>query len=257
MKLIGMTGAKVGRLTVLELMPERDKQGKAVWRCQCECGRQVSVTRACLRNGNTTSCGCRRAEICADRSTTHGLKDDERYSVWHNMITRCENPDNNRFQYYGAMGVKVCDRWRHGEDGKHGIVCFFEDMGERPPGLTIDRYPDTNGNYEPGNVRWATPRQQALGRRKKPNVGVQQRPSGKYAATIIQVYLGKLLYLGTFRTQADAIAVRRQAELARDKGIDVRRGVVGLVFIDRGVRLTRGKLFRLLYPYYDGDQVAA
>lgn len=79
------------------------------------------------------------------------------YSSWRAMLARCRQPNNNRFQYYGARGIQVCERWLSFEN-------FLEDMGERPAGLSIDRI-DVDGNYEPGNCRWATPLEQRHGRR--------------------------------------------------------------------------------------------
>lgn len=73
------------------------------------------------------------------------------------MIARCFDRKNNRFQRYGARGITVCERWRKFEN-------FLADMGERPAGKTLDRYPDNLGNYEPGNCRWATPKEQAANR---------------------------------------------------------------------------------------------
>lgn len=74
------------------------------------------------------------------------------------MLNRCDNPRNKDYPRYGARGIKVCDRWQKFEN-------FFADMGERPQGMSIDRYPNNNGNYEPGNCRWATPRQQSGNKR--------------------------------------------------------------------------------------------
>jgi len=70
------------------------------------------------------------------------------------MRDRCRNPKSKRYSDYGGRGITVCDRWESFEN-------FLADMGERPDGMTLDRYPNVNGNYEPGNCRWATTKQQA------------------------------------------------------------------------------------------------
>lgn len=75
------------------------------------------------------------------------------YVVWCKMRQRCENPKNDRYADYGGRGIEVCERWQQFEN-------FRQDMGERPTGTSLDRYPNQNGNYEPGNCRWATRTQQ-------------------------------------------------------------------------------------------------
>jgi hypothetical protein len=90
------------------------------------------------------------------------------YTAWKNMLIRCHDPRRKDYCNYGARGISVCDRWRFGENGKHGFACFLEDVGRKPsPELTIDRWPDNDGNYEPGNVRWATRFDQTHNRRKR------------------------------------------------------------------------------------------
>jgi hypothetical protein len=74
------------------------------------------------------------------------------------MIWRCDNPNGASWKYYGQRGITVCERWREFKN-------FLADMGERPSGKTIDRYPNKNGNYEPGNCRWATAKEQRANRR--------------------------------------------------------------------------------------------
>ena len=77
------------------------------------------------------------------------------------MRMRCENPNWHGYAHYGGRGITVCDRWL----GRGGFKNFLADMGERPQGTSLDRI-DVNGNYEPGNCRWATPSEQALNKRR-------------------------------------------------------------------------------------------
>lgn len=81
------------------------------------------------------------------------------YRSWSHMMYRCTNPRSHNFKYYGGRGVRVCKRW-------HVFKNFLADMGPKPwAGYSIDRFPDKDGNYEPGNCRWASCIEQARGRR--------------------------------------------------------------------------------------------
>lgn len=80
------------------------------------------------------------------------------YESWRNMWKRCTYKGHQNYKNYGGRGITVCDRWID-------YALFLADMGERPEGKTLDRYPDVNGNYEPGNCRWATPKEQAANKR--------------------------------------------------------------------------------------------
>jgi hypothetical protein len=92
-----------------------------------------------------------------ERSKTHAMSATKTYGIWQSMLNRCRNPNQGSHQDYGARGISVCDRWLVFEN-------FLADMGEAPPGLTIERQ-DNNRGYEPGNCIWATRLVQSNNRR--------------------------------------------------------------------------------------------
>lgn len=163
--LIDLNGIQFGRLTVIEKAGHSG--GKALWRCHCSCGAEKIVRGVHLRSGRQVSCGCHKAEAARQRMTKHGnaprTGESRTYSIWKNMIQRCTNENNDRWPDYGGRGVKVCERW-------HSFANFLADMGEAPAGLTLDRR-ETDGDYEPGNCRWADWRTQM--RNKRNNVWVE------------------------------------------------------------------------------------
>lgn len=146
-------GDRYGRLTILrEVEPVAMPNGKTMRRfeCECTCGVVVTPFLNNMRRKLTTSCGCARSEM----HTKHGDWGSAEYTTWDGMLARCRNPEHESYKHYGGRGIKVCERWLT-------YANFLDDMGRKPsPSHTIDRYPDNDGNYEPGNCRWATQRQQ-------------------------------------------------------------------------------------------------
>lgn len=133
------------------------KGAHAYWLCCCECGTEKLVSGTSLKSGSSTQC-C----ACARKSMPilHGSCGTPTYKSWIHMIQRCENSRDMGFENYGGRGIKVCFRWRN------SFEAFLTDMGPRPSKKhSIDRFPDSNGDYEPGNCRWATAKEQNRNRR--------------------------------------------------------------------------------------------
>lgn len=154
---IDLSGQRFGRLTVEAKVKREAGQSNARWRCVCDCGGVVIRPSNALRGGTATSCGCLTKDLLSASKTTHGHArrgaKSSSYTIWTDMIKRCQNKNHKYFHRYGGRGISVCDRWLSFEG-------FLSDMGERPSKeLTLDRI-DCNGNYEPSNCRWATWEQQ-------------------------------------------------------------------------------------------------
>lgn len=173
-KVIDLTGQVFGRLTVIDRAVSRKLSSGATaarWNCECICGNKTTVDSGNLRQGRTTSCGCYSAEIVKTCRVTHGASSNgsvtREYTSWLEMIRRCEDKNRKNYSNYGGRGISVCSEWRN------SFEKFLEHIGPRPPGdYSIDRYPDKNGNYEPGNVRWASRIEQNNNSRKNKNVTI-------------------------------------------------------------------------------------
>jgi hypothetical protein len=131
----------------------RDSCGQILWNCRCKCGTEFVRRAQSLKL--LKSCGCLKVitgpAVGKEHSTTHGKTKTVEYKTWIGILARCNNPNDQHFPQYGGRGITVCERWRK------SFTSFLADMGTRPSDKhSIDRYPDNDGNYEPGNCRWAT-----------------------------------------------------------------------------------------------------
>lgn len=159
--------------TFMKVVGTRQKRGRTYPRreryaiVECECGERLEVTVCNLRTGNTRSCGCsprKNPEHRPPKTINHGLSTHPLYSVWTGMRQRCQNPNNGGYRNYGDRGIQVCPEWEDPEV----FIAWGTQTGYKS-GLTLDRI-DNDGDYEPGNCRWATPYQQAQNTQKAARV---------------------------------------------------------------------------------------
>ena len=156
-------GQEFGRWTVIEteLWLEYPSDRRKAVKVRCTCGTERVLTLAALRRGKSESCGCLRQERLLAAVTLHGLTHHPLYGKWKSAMQRCYNPKWPQFKDWGGRGIAVCERW-------HDVATFVADiesaLGPCPDGMSLDRI-NNDGDYEPGNVRWATALQQTHNRR--------------------------------------------------------------------------------------------
>lgn len=167
-------GEKYGRLTVKEYVGN-NKHRSAMWKCLCDCGKEIIVKGCQLRSGKTKSCGCFQKELASQNvmnynkstqykppsHTIHGLRHTRIYQTWCRMKQRCNNQNSDNYKYYGGRGIKVCDEWNE------NFVSFYDwsMCHGYSDDLTIDRI-DVNKGYNPDNCRWITQKEQMMNRRE-------------------------------------------------------------------------------------------
>lgn len=204
-----LSGKTFGRWSVLRL-DSRGKRGRAFWKCRCECGEIRLVRHDALTRSVSNSCGCLSRELSAERATTHGLcvnnntNGNRTYVSWKSMKQRCYDPNKDNYADYGGRGIRVCERWRDNFEN------FLSDMGERPPGTTIDRF-NSDGDYKPSNCRWADLSTQNKNKRSHATrrslggsskyKGVSKHNKNWQAQCGLR---GKYHYLGTFKIEIQA-----------------------------------------------------
>ena len=164
---IDLTGQRFNRLSVIS-RAGTDKRGEARWECLCDCGNKTVVLGSHLRRGETQSCGCFAKERSRETIMripnrghyTHRGSKTRLYQIWYNMKTRCLNPNNRAFKWYGAVGITICPEWMQFENFQRWALQsgYKED-------LTIERK-NPFGNYEPSNCTWIPKSEQRQNQRR-------------------------------------------------------------------------------------------
>jgi hypothetical protein len=145
-----LIGKKFNHLTILKF-DTPGLHGRTRFLCQCDCGNMTTVQWNNIQSNSIKSCGCYHIQ----RSTVHGKCGTQVYRCWRNMKERCLNPNNTEYVNYGGRGITIYEPWIH------SFEKWYSYVGEPPTAKhTLNRI-DNNKGYEPGNVQWATQKEQA------------------------------------------------------------------------------------------------
>lgn len=184
----------------------RDKHGRILLLCKCLlCGNTKSIKKTNINTGKATSCGCDTHIKISKSHRKHKGRTEYKseYSSWKAMRNRVNNPNYHAYHRYGGRGIEVCERWNDFNN-------FVSDMGKKPfKNSQIDRI-DNNGNYEPSNCKWSSPKENSNNRKKKLNstgyTGVQKINNNSF---LCYIYINrKQKYIGTFKTLQEAVENR-------------------------------------------------
>lgn len=152
---INLIGKRFGLLVVIKRV-DNDKYNKIRYLCKCDCGKEKIILRNSLTSKRTVSCGCVQKKRAKFANTTHKYTGNPIYSVWQNMIQRCNNYKNRQYKDYGKRKIKVCYRWS--SKNKNGFINFLEDMGLPPTNKhQIDRINNDKGYFKE-NCHWVLPK---------------------------------------------------------------------------------------------------
>lgn len=162
-KINNLVGKQFGRLTVIKY-DGSNKNGRALWLCQCDCGNTKTILGSSLLNGSTLSCGCYNKELVKKTNIKHNKSYSKLYKVWQGMKTRCYNKNFIYYCNYGGRGITICKEWLNDFE----IFYKWAISNGYKEGLTIDRI-NNDGNYEPNNCRWITRAEQNRNQRKTKN----------------------------------------------------------------------------------------
>lgn len=185
-RIVDIKGQRFGRLVVIRRLLLSCKSG-VKWLCLCSCGTRVVVGGSELRTGNTRSCGCYKKDYLSvyPANVKHRLTKSSEYETWKKLRSRCTDQTDPRYKDYGGRGITVCDHW------DHSFKAFYEDVGPRPPGLTLERV-DNNKGYSPDNCVWATRTRQQRNRRNTVFVNFKGQPT---PITAVMEQMGLSRYL--------------------------------------------------------------
>jgi hypothetical protein len=201
-------GERLGKCTFIKdvnITKPSDKRPTRRAVFKCDCGMEFIARISGIKNMNRTSCGC---GLYKSTSLKHGLYNHSLYKKWVSIRSRCYDKNNTGYKYYGGRGITMCDEWRNDFKSFYDHVTQLPNYGE--PGMTLDRE-DNDGNYEPGNVRWADMHVQSANKRHSLG-GVNARGvnsyGNKYVATIC--VRRNNIKLGVFSTIKEAVQARNQ-----------------------------------------------